>query len=406
MNRQCTNIKEWLPLIGITISAFIFNTAEFIPIGLLVNIASSFNISETHAGLLISVYALGVATLSLPLMILFSKTEYRKLLFCVIGFFVVNHIVAAISNNFILVLLSRIGVACSHAIFWSIVSPLAVIIAPKGKDTVALGMVASGTSIAMIAGLPLGRIIGLYWGWRMSFFSIAVASFSTLLLLFFCFPKVPNQQRIHIKELSSLFKNKQLISLNIFTYLAVTAHYTTYSYIEPYLLETELISDKLITIILMLFGLAGIGGSILFACKFTQYTKRFILFPIVVIACLLILMQLFSIHPYAIIFLCIVWGMTITIFNLVSQALVIRFAPQATIIAMALFSSIYNIGIGSGSIIGGAVETLTSIHYIGYAGGMIAIIAFIFNKQKIISLLDKQTSKQKNYEQTYSNAEI
>lgn len=145
----------------------------------------------------------------------------------------------------------------------------------------------------------------------------------------------------------------------------------------------------------MLFGLAGIGGSILFACKFTQYTKRFILLPIVVIACLLILMQLFSIHPYAIIFLCIVWGMTITIFNLVSQALVIRFAPQATIIAMALFSSIYNIGIGSGSIIGGAVETLTSIHYIGYAGGMIAIIAFIFNKQKIISLLDKQTSKQK-----------
>lgn len=81
----------------------------------------------------------------------------------------------------------------------------------------------------------------------------------------------------------------------------------------------------------MLFGLAGIGGSILFACKFTQYTKRFILLPIVVIACLLILMQLFSIHPYAIIFLCIVWGMTITIFNLVSQALVIRFAPQATI---------------------------------------------------------------------------
>lgn len=80
MNRQCTNIKEWLSLIGITISAFIFNTAEFIPIGLLVNIASSFNISETHAGLLISVYALGVATLSLPLMILFSKTGVSEII--------------------------------------------------------------------------------------------------------------------------------------------------------------------------------------------------------------------------------------------------------------------------------------------------------------------------------------
>ena len=78
MNRQCTTIKEWLPLIGITISAFIFNTAEFIPIGLLVNIVSSFNISETHAGLLISVYAFVVATLSLPLIVLFSKIEYRN----------------------------------------------------------------------------------------------------------------------------------------------------------------------------------------------------------------------------------------------------------------------------------------------------------------------------------------
>ena len=75
-----TTIREWLPLIALTFSAFIFNTSEFIPIGLLSDIAADFSISEAKAGMLISIYAWFVALLSLPLMLLASKMEYRKLL--------------------------------------------------------------------------------------------------------------------------------------------------------------------------------------------------------------------------------------------------------------------------------------------------------------------------------------
>ena len=73
-------LREWLPLLGLTFSAFIFNTSEFIPIGLLTDIATDLKITEAHAGLLISVYAWVVALTSLPLMLLVSKMEYRKLL--------------------------------------------------------------------------------------------------------------------------------------------------------------------------------------------------------------------------------------------------------------------------------------------------------------------------------------
>ena len=157
-----TTIREWLPLIALTFSAFIFNTSEFIPIGLLSDIAADFSISEAKAGMLISIYAWFVALLSLPLMLLASKMEYRKLLLWTVFLFAACQILSALAPGYYVLMASRIGVACTHAIFWSIASPLAVRIAPKGKITTALGMIVTGTSIAMIAGLPLGRIIGLY----------------------------------------------------------------------------------------------------------------------------------------------------------------------------------------------------------------------------------------------------
>lgn len=125
MNQKMT-MKEWLPLIGITFSAFIFNTSEFMPIALLTDIGHAFNISEASAGSLISVYALFVMVLSLPLMILVSKIEYRKLLLSTTFVFALAQFLSAISSNFMMLMLSRLLVACIHAIFWSIASPLGV----------------------------------------------------------------------------------------------------------------------------------------------------------------------------------------------------------------------------------------------------------------------------------------
>ena len=71
--------KEMLPLVGMTVSAFIFNTSEFMPIGLLTDIAKSFSISESKAGMLITVYSWIVMLLSLPLILLVSKIDFRNL---------------------------------------------------------------------------------------------------------------------------------------------------------------------------------------------------------------------------------------------------------------------------------------------------------------------------------------
>ena len=169
-----TFFMRWLPVLTLTLCTFVFNTSEFIPIGLLTDIGRDFGRTEAEMGWLVTTYAWVVALMSLPLMLLASKMECRRLMMSVLALFVASHVLSAVASNYWILLASRLGVACSHAIFWSVVSPLAVEVAPKHKTSAALGLVVAGSSIAMIAGLPLGRVLGLYLGWRMTFLAIGL----------------------------------------------------------------------------------------------------------------------------------------------------------------------------------------------------------------------------------------
>ena len=177
------SFTRWLPLVGLTFAVFVFNTSEFMPIGLLTDIATDLNISEARAGLLISVYAWVVAIMSLPLMIMVSKMELKRLLLSIIALFVVSHVASAFAEGYYTLMLSRIGVACAHSIFWSIAPPLAVRTVPDGKRALGLSAIATGSSVAMVVGLPLGRVVGLYVGWRMAFMSIAIMALGTVICL-------------------------------------------------------------------------------------------------------------------------------------------------------------------------------------------------------------------------------
>ncbi|MBR1888506.1 MAG: MFS transporter, partial [Candidatus Methanomethylophilus sp.] len=168
--------RQWLPLIGLTVSVFIFNMSEFMPVGLLTSIADDFGTSESQTGLIISFYAWAVAICSLPLMLLLRKVDYRPMLLMAVLTFTVFQFLSGISTSYWMLMASRIGVALAHSVFWSIAAPLAVSVVEFRYHRFALSVMAVGTSVAMILGLPLGRVIGLAMGWRMSFFAIAAVS--------------------------------------------------------------------------------------------------------------------------------------------------------------------------------------------------------------------------------------
>lgn len=387
-----SSLRSWLPVIGLTLSAFVFNTSEFMPIGLLSDIAADFHLTEAKAGMLISVYAWMVALLSLPLMLAVCRMEMRRLLLCIIGLFVISHLFSAISTTYYQLMASRIGVAAAHSIFWSIASPMAVRTVPQDKRAVAISVVAMGSAVAMVVGLPLGRIIGMYVGWRTTFLSIAVVAFLIAVYIIAVFPKLPNRDTFSVKKMPTILRDPILMGIFVATVFFATGHYVGYSYIEPFLGQIAMLKGNTITLLLTFYGVAGAVGSIVFSRYYNRRPQTFITLSIILVAAGLGALLISVKSIVSLLLVCIVWSGAATAFNVAFQDTIIRNTKaESTSIAMSIFSGIFNLGIGCGAFIGGRVCNDISIQYIGYFGGVITIVAaliFAFDTARRLKRVD------------------
>lgn len=380
-------MKQWIPLAGLMLAAFIFNTSEFIPIGLLSDIGADFGIGEAQTGMMITVYAWVVAIASLPLMLVFAKTESRRLMLSIVALFAVSHVFSGVATSFNMLMLSRMGVACSHAIFWSIVTPLAVRMAPEGRSSTALGLIVSGSSFAMIVGLPLGRTIGLHVGWRTTFLIIAAVAVLVFALLAVTLRRLPDESKFSLRKLPLLLKSPGLRALYLLTLVAITGHFTGYSYVEPFLAQVAGMDGGGITMVLTLFGVVGLVGSVIFSKCYDRHQAAFIVYAVAGIGVCLLLLRPAAGAVWTAVLLCVFWGFAICCYNLSFQSKVMQLAPEGTAVAMSIYSGIYNVGIGAGALVGGSVCDGPGLQYVGCIGGGIALTAAIYCLAKGLPLL-------------------
>lgn len=384
-------VRQWMALMGITFSAFVLNTSEFMPMGLLTDISSSFGISEATGGIMITAYAWAVTILSLPLMMAASRIELKRLLIGVLAVFAAGQVLSAISPTYPVLTAARIVVASAHAIFWSIASVMATRLVDVRHAPLALSVLAAGTSIAMIFGLPLGRAIGLAVGWRMTFAAVAGVTALIMAYLAFILPQLPTGEPFTLAKLPGLLKNRLLLTLYAVTVLFATAYYVGYSYIEPFLQQVAGLDAGSITAVLTVFGFAGLVGSALFTRFYDRRRLPFLALAIGGLAAALWLMRPASASLGLIVAVCSLWGMCATAFNVAFQAEVIKSAgPDASSVAMSMFSGLFNFGIGAGSAVGGVVVSSWSVGAIGLAGGAIATACWLLAVTVLFGMLRVQ----------------
>ena len=367
-----STLKQWVSVCALAVGAFIFNTTEFIPIALLSDIGQSFDKPATEVGMMITVYAWIVALLSLPLMLMTKNIERRKLLLMLFALFALFHALSFFSWNFNILLVSRIGIALTHAVFWSITASLAVRLAPAGKTNQALGLLSTGSVLAMVLGIPLGRVVGQYFGWQLSFLLIGVCAAGVMLVLAKNLPALPSQNTGSLSSLPSLFKRRNLMLLYAMTVLIITAHFTAYSYIEPFVLQVGGFKAEQVTIVLSLYGLAGFAASYLFGKWFAKSQRLFMLGAVAVILLSALLLLPFASFPYAAYALVFIWGVAIVIVSLGMVSKVLAFASDATDVANSIYSGLYNVGIGGGALLGHYVTVWFGLSNIGIAGALLA----------------------------------
>ena len=362
-------------------AAFIFNTTEFVPVALLTDIGQSFDMQSSDVGLMMTVYAWTVMIMSLPAMLATGDMERKGLLLKLFVIFIIGHIISVIAWNYWILLIARMCIAVAHSLFWAITASLVMRVAPKNKKTQAIGMLAIGTSLATILGLPLGRLVGQLVGWRITFAIIAALAVVVMILIMRLLPNLPSKNAGSLSSLPILAKRPLLIGLYATTVIIVSAHFTAYTYIEPFMVQIGELDPNLATIILLVFGVSGITASVIFNRLYRFGPTQFISGAMILLAISLTFMLVSASYTATMFTLAFIWGIGISCIGLALQMRVLQLAPDATDVASAIYSGIFNAGIGAGALFGNQITRHIGLEYIGFSGAALAMIAlgiFVF----------------------------
>ena len=291
-----TGFRAWLPIIALAFAAFVFNTSEFLPVGLLPDIASSLNETVPFTGLILTGYAFVVAIMSLPLTIVTARFERRKLLLVLLFVFSLCHFVVPWVESFETLFAARVGVALTHSIFWSIMTPLAARVAPHGKRAVGLAAVMGGTIVATVLGVPIGTNLGHLFGWHMSFFIIGIGSALVFVVIFFVLPVCEATHAGSLKSLPVILKRPGLQQLYLLTVVTVLGQFTAYSYLNPILATAGGLDEGMIVTMLFVFGIAGIIGTVVASKTVDKHVETTLLSAMVIVCISLALLTVTAAH--------------------------------------------------------------------------------------------------------------
>ncbi|MGO4495558.1 MFS transporter [Paenibacillus sp. 2RAB27] len=368
--------RNHLLIFILTVGVFGILNTEMGVIGLLPSLAERFDVSVTQAGLLVSVFALGIA-ISGPIMpLLFSGIDRKKVMLLVLAVFVLGNTVSLITSNFNILLIARIIPALFHPIYCSLAFTLAASSVSKEEAPKAVSKVFIGVSAGMVAGVPIASFIdsAVSYEMAMAFFGIvnAVVFIATLVFL----PSMPVKERLSYGMQFSVLK-KPILWISIVTVILLnSAVFGVYSYITEYLKTVTNMSPNHISLTLFLFGGANMIGNIVAGrLLIHSAAKSVIYFPLLltVVYIILFFTGQFAL-PTAI--TTIIWGILAGgIMANINQYLIASSAPEAPDFANGLFISACNVGTTVGAAVGGVFISQMGTPYVALVG----ILSLVFS---------------------------
>lgn len=357
-------IKKGLPaaLWALTISAFGIGTTEFVIVGLLPTVAGDLGISIPSAGLLVSLYAIGVAIGAPVLTALTGKVPRKALLVSIMLLFVIGNGLASIAPGFITLILARILTGFAHGVYFSIGSTIAASLVPEEKRATAISIMFAGLTLAIVTGVPLGTFIGQHFGWRATFIGVAILGIIGLVASMILVPShLQNGKTASLQQQLKVLANKRLIFAFLMTAMGYGGTFVVFTYLSPILQEITGLKESLVTLILLIYGIAIALGNLIGGRLANKNPLKALLWMFVAQGLVLFLFY-FTVHSpiLSIITLFFLGALSFaTVPGL--QLLVVQIAekelPGTEDVASGINIAAFNIGIAIGSYAGGLIVT-------------------------------------------------
>jgi predicted MFS family arabinose efflux permease len=371
-----------IALLALTISAFAIGTTEFVIVGLIPTVAADLGISLPSAGLLVSLYALGVAVGAPLLTALTGRVPRKLLLLSLMAIFTLGNLLAWKAPSYESLVMARILTGLTHGVFFSIGSTIATSLVPKDKAASAIAIMFTGLTVALVTGVPLGTFIGQHFGWRETFLAVSALGAIALVgsALF-----VPSNIR-HTPPASLLQQAKVLAEPRLLLVYAKTAvgyggSFIPFTFLAPILQDISGFSPNMVGVVMLVYGVSVAFGNIWGG----KLADRHGPIPALKTVFLLLAAVLFALtftapHPWLVFATVLAWG-AVAFGNVPGlQVYVVkqaeRFTPQAVDVASGLNIAAFNLGIAGAAWAGGLIVTHVGLQHTPWIGALVVLVAY------------------------------
>jgi predicted MFS family arabinose efflux permease len=353
---------------------FVIVTTEILPIGLLTSIGSSFAISDGMAGLMMTMPGF-LAAVAAPLVTVATARFDRRAMLCLlILVLAVANALAAVAETYWLLLVSRVLVGVVIGGFWSIGAGLADRLVSAKSVGRATAVIFSAVPLGSVLGVPAGTLIGDLTGWRTAFVVLGVLSAMVLAALAFTLPRLPAEVATRPSVLLGLLRGVDTRFALAATFLIVLAHFGAYTYVTPFLEEVTGAGSGTVTLVLLVYGVAGIAGNLVLGGLVARFPRAAFALAALVIGVATLLLPVLGHGLVGAVVLLVVWGAAYGGVPVCSQTWFAKAAPGAREGASVLFTASFQATIGVGALLGGVVVDRSSVSAVMVAAGVTALL--------------------------------
>ncbi|WP_433086258.1 MFS transporter [Dactylosporangium sp. CA-052675] len=362
-----------LALAALAVSTFTFVTTEILPVGLLTLMADDLHRSRSEVGLLMTGYAVVVVLMSFPLARLTQRIPKRLLLGTTLGVFSAATLVSAIAPGYEVLLVARLIVGLSQALFWSIVASTATSLFPPSQRGRTVARMSIGAALAPVLGVPLGTWLGQQAGWRVAFLVMAVVGVATCAVVVALVPSAAPEADSASRGVNP--SRRHYVLLVLCTAIVVTGALTAQTYVTPFLLDVTGFAAATLGPLLLVTGSAGFLGTLVVGRFLDRYPWLALVVPMALICLALVVLYALGTMKVAAIVALALNGFAYSAMAAAVQNRILLVAPGSTDLASAGGSSAFNVGIATGSFVGGVIIDHAGVRSVALAGALIAVVA-------------------------------
>lgn len=379
VKQQTTGAKNsTLALLALAISAFGIGTTEFVIVGLLSTVAQDLKVTITLAGLLISGYALGVAIGAPIITALTSRIPRKALLMLLMVVFVVGNSAAALSSSFAILIIARFFTAFSHGVFFSIGSTIAADLVPENKRASAIATMFTGLTVATVTGVPLGTFIGQMFGWRATFWGVAILGVIALISTAILVPSnLKKAKSPSIKDQVKIITNLPLLLVFAITALGYGGTFVTFTFLGPILEEITGYQASAVSLILLFYGIAVAIGNTVGGKAADKNPLKALRWMFIIQAIILIILTFTApfkwVGTLTIMLMGLLAFMNVPGLQVYVVQLAEKYVPSAVDVASAINIAAFNLGIAIGAFVGGIIVDTIGLIHTPWVGGVMVL---------------------------------